>query len=55
MTRKDFVLIARVLSENTDHTAIVCRFAQELAKVNPRFDTERFIKACGLEQDNQAQ
>ena len=48
MTKKHFELIARVLSENTDHAALVCRFAQELAKENPRFNEKKFIEACGL-------
>lgn len=63
MTRKDYIAIARVIS---DAALIQCgtqsevelqagvrrRIAHELsdilAKDNPRFDRERFLKACGI-------
>jgi len=53
MTRKDFELIAAVLkaSSTTPMTRCVIKelavsFASELAKTNPRFNQQRFIKAC---------
>ena len=57
LSRKDFVLIAEVIrllpsfecSQDGDvvrHSAIVARFTEALAKTNPRFDRERFEKAC---------
>ena len=53
MTRKDFQLIAKVLkaSATSPMTALVVQdvatnFALELQKTNPRFDVQRFVKAC---------
>lgn len=57
MSRKDFVLIASIIqqlpsfecSQDSDvvrHSAIVARFAEALARTNPKFDTARFAKAC---------
>lgn len=62
MTAKDFELIARTLNQvevdegDGDFTrGYACAvhdlahdFASELAKTNPRFDRERFLKACGV-------
>ena len=54
MTRKDFELIADVL--NNYHTGekaqkdtveqIALTFAQRLQSTNPRFNVQRFVKAC---------
>lgn len=59
MTKRDFELIARVIrnqnpgSVNQTLTAhlyeLAENFAAELARVNPRFDRARFMKACGFE------
>lgn len=58
MTKRDFDLIARVLRivrngcvqthsfELLDAVAVT--FADELARVNPRFDRARFLQACGV-------
>jgi hypothetical protein len=49
MTRKDFELIAQVLSEVSDlpyRQQIAKNFADKLANTNPRFDRERFLAAC---------
>jgi hypothetical protein len=57
MSRKDFVLIASIIqqlpsfecSQDSDvvrHSAIVARFAEALARTNPKFDSARFEKAC---------
>jgi len=55
MTRKDFQLIADVLKNNIELAApdskglvraIALDFAQELQKTNPRFNVQRFVKAC---------
>ena len=56
MTRKDFQLIADVLkrhaviSDNMTKTnvikAIALDFAVQLKDTNPRFNIQRFIKAC---------
>lgn len=54
MTRKDFQLIADVL-KNADEvadseslTALAVMFADALEDENPRFDTEKFLRACGV-------
>lgn len=49
MTRKDFELIARVVSEmwdTTERQSIARAFAKELAHTNARFDRDRFLRAC---------
>jgi len=55
MTRKDFQLIADVLRSHIELVApdskglvraIALDFAQELQKTNPRFNVQRFVKAC---------
>ena len=58
MTRKDYVAIAaamaRVIPLDNDRgsyrvwEATVCSLADYLATTNPRFDRERFLKACGV-------
>jgi hypothetical protein len=55
MTKKDFVLIAQILREvrdkgyNPDQT--IKEFASYLADTNDRFDSARFVKACGVSDD----
>ena len=55
MTRKDFQLIADVLKSHIKLAApdskgtvraIALDFARELQKTNPRFNVQRFVKAC---------
>jgi len=53
MTRKDFELIAEVLSagnnlSNAKHVinVLALDFAHRLKATNPRFDVQRFVKAC---------
>lgn len=55
MTRKDYVKIARVIRESSDATGymeayedLARRHAVELKSDNPRFDTVRFLLACGM-------
>lgn len=59
MTRKDFELIARVLSDahnalRADTTRddvveyVAKRMAVDLATTNDLFDRERFLRACGV-------
>ena len=60
MTRKDFELIAKVLraARNGDidrraewvTDAIAEDMADGLATTNPRFNREKFLRACGVEQ-----
>lgn len=60
MTRRDFVLIAKVLNQvitggalcmdnEDDCRDLVRQFADELAATNPNFDRQRFATACGVE------
>lgn len=59
MTRKDYVLIAAALADAKLHRAVRpdaiiqhstdCNYlAAALSQDNPRFDRERFLKACGV-------
>jgi hypothetical protein len=55
MSRKDFELIAyairRVLEDRgdpMDAEALVAEFGRVLAGTNPRFNRDRFERACGL-------
>ncbi len=58
MTRKDYQLIASVISETVnatwenDKNALIWlteTLAEKLAEDNPRFNSETFFKACGYE------
>ena len=64
MTRKDYILIAsriRISREaplgehicqdswNRACEDVACSIATALATDNPRFDRERFLKACGVQ------
>lgn len=59
MTRKDYVLIAEALrlarsaGTGAGHDAGIYDAARVLAETlandNPRFDSERFLKACGVQ------
>jgi hypothetical protein len=57
MTRRDFELIARVLKTSRHwldrgaHKTIVVLFANELKTTNSNFDREKFVKACGGDDD----
>lgn len=61
MTKKDFELIARVIKTNVDDHSFLDQdrevgtlreiaddFVAELRKDNPRFDSARFLRACGF-------
>ncbi len=57
MTRKDYVLIAKVFADIVDDfgqgeavqpSLIAEELADALAKDNPQFDRERFLTACGV-------
>jgi hypothetical protein len=58
MTRKDYILIAEALKRawNTEAEsafpgvqAAARNLAESLARDNPRFDRERFLKAAGVQ------
>ncbi len=60
MTRKDYELIAERISSSREADArngreeelldsVSRRLADALASENPRFDRERFLRACGVE------
>lgn len=52
MTRKHFQIIADVVNRTAvgplEKRQLAENFAAELIKENPRFDRERFFKACGV-------
>jgi hypothetical protein len=54
MTKKDFELIAEAIKEITasdypqDRKDKAQLFASVLATTNPRFDSARFLSACGV-------
>jgi hypothetical protein len=58
MTRKDYVMLAECINDarlaNPETRGAVAdvanRIARELARDNPRFDRERFDRACGLSE-----
>lgn len=45
MTRKDYVLIAKIIREN-GLFEVAEKFAEGLQEKNQNFDRERFLKAC---------
>jgi DNA-binding FadR family transcriptional regulator len=47
MTRKHFEAIAAALKASNASMATVQAMCDVLAGMNPRFDTQRFIAACG--------
>ena len=50
MTKKHFQMVAQVVSaiDNGDtRSEVALNFASEFQKENPRFDINRFLKACG--------
>lgn len=52
-TRKDFQMVADLLKDNPnmdDRTAKAKEYCDKFAAMNPRFDKERFMKACGVEE-----
>jgi len=54
MTRKDFEMIAEIIrnvpqqQQEDARRYIAWQFAERLRGVNPRFDGERFLKACNV-------
>jgi predicted metal-dependent hydrolase len=61
MTRKDYILIAKIIKANADRyyehdsldviRELVDDLAAALKEDNPRFEMSLFISACGLEAD----
>ena len=52
-TRKDFQMVADLLKDNpnmADRTAKAKDYCDKFKAMNPRFDKERFMKACGVEE-----
>jgi hypothetical protein len=53
MTKKDFELIAKVFAEfhcSVSKDTLVKALSEALSRENPRFDSGRFLVACGVEQ-----
>lgn len=51
MTRRDFELITKTIRDLPPpaRPLVAWRFAEALRSTNPRFDAERFLKACGVD------
>lgn len=55
MTRKHFIAVAKVLAatdgihDYSTKAFIAHGLADEFATINPNFDRDRFLKACGVE------
>jgi rhamnogalacturonyl hydrolase YesR len=53
MTRKDYVAVSDILRPYAevmaeDYVEIARDFASYMSRDNPRFDTGRFLEACGV-------
>lgn len=56
MTKKDYIIIAKAINEMylghkdwvRNLEQVGNKFAETLKADNPRFDTERFLTACGI-------
>ena len=52
MTRKDYIKIAKILQttelEAHKRASLAVSFAAICREDNPRFDVDRFLKACGV-------
>ena len=51
MTRKHFIAMAREIAEMSDRKSartVAEAFAQVARSTNSRFDTQRFLTACGV-------
>lgn len=52
MTKKHFEMIAAELafakSTGLSVDTLACNLARQFEQVNPRFDRDQFLKACGL-------
>lgn len=54
-TRKDFQMVADLLKANPDEAKrkeLAKDYCDKFAKMNPRFDKSRFMKACGINEDD---
>lgn len=51
MTKKDYILIAKVLKQSTNlgRNDIAKLFAEAFSNENPLFDDNKFFKAIGME------
>jgi hypothetical protein len=54
MTRKDYIAVSEILGdyqevmEGEEYSSLCVDFAKYMAKDNDRFDTKRFLEACGI-------
>ena len=59
MTRKDYVAVSNILSDYQEvmdpvEYLTMCRdFAKYMAQHNERFDSKRFLEACGIKAPTQ--
>lgn len=50
-TKKDFIAAAKTISaisSKSEKQTVADNFVQIFKKQNPRFDSDKFLKACGL-------
>jgi len=47
MSRKHFIEIAKTLKENQASLELIKELCFTFKRINPRFDRQRFISACG--------
>ncbi len=54
MTRKDYIAVSEILGDyqevmdGDEYFSLCLDFAKYMAKDNDRFDTKRFLEACGV-------
>jgi hypothetical protein len=52
VTKSTFELVARIIrtteTDDTTRAAMAQAFASDFARLNPRFDRDRFLVACGV-------
>ena len=48
MTKKHFKVIAEILKKHDSDYPIINDFMEYFKTVNPNFDGEKFLRACGI-------
>lgn len=48
MRRRDYELIAEIISRGPQREVVSRHFARELEKASPGFQPDRFLAACGV-------
>ena len=54
MTKKDYIRIAECIKKHRNgNIRLMVEFCKVFKTDNPRFDKDRFLKACGMELDGE--